>query len=50
MLNSERKYYFLILIHIVIGALLYKNGYTPKIFGYSIIFGGLLYIINSKNK
>lgn len=50
MLNTERKYYFLILIHIVIGALLYKNGYTPKIFGYSIIFGGILYIINSKNK
>jgi O-Antigen ligase len=50
MLNIERKYYFLILIHIIIGALLFKNGYTPKIFGYSIIFGGILYIINSQNR
>lgn len=50
MLSIDRKYYFLIIIHIIIGALLFKNGYTPKIFGYSIIFGGILYIINSKNR
>ena len=50
MLNSEKKYYLLILLHLVIGALLYNNGYTPKIYGYSIIFGGIFYIINSKNR
>jgi hypothetical protein len=49
-LNSEKKYYLLILLHLVIGALLYNNGYTPKIYGYSIIFGGIFYIINSKNR
>ena len=50
MQNVDKKYLFLILLHIVIGALLFKNGYTPKIYGYSIIFGGIFYIINSKNK
>ncbi len=50
MLNIEKKYFFLIVLHLVIGALLYNNNYTPKIYGYSIIFGGILYIINSKNR
>ncbi|WP_298222856.1 O-antigen ligase family protein [Flavobacterium sp.] len=50
MLNVEKKYLFLIVLHLIIGALLYNNGYTPKIYGYSIIFGGILYIINSKNR
>lgn len=50
MLNSEKKYYLLILLHLVIGALLYGNAYSPKIYGYSIIFGGIFYIINSKNR
>ncbi len=50
MQNVDKKYLFLILLHIVIGALLFNNGYTPKIYGYSIIFGGIFYIINSKNK
>ena len=50
MQNVDKKYLFLILLHIVIGALLFKNGYTPKIYGYSIIFGGIFYVINSKNK
>ncbi|WP_309640351.1 O-antigen ligase family protein [Flavobacterium sp.] len=50
MLSAERKYFILILVHIIIGALLYKNGYTPKMYGYGIIIFGILYIINSKNK
>jgi hypothetical protein len=50
MLNNDLKYAFLILLHIVIGALMYNNDFVPKIYGYSIIFGGILYIINSKNK
>lgn len=47
---SEKKYLFLVVLHLIIGALLYNNGYTPKIYGYSIIFGGIFYIINSKNR
>ena len=50
MLNIEKKYFFLIILHLVIGALLYNNNFTPKIYGYSIIFGGIFYIINSKNR
>lgn len=50
MLNNDLKYVFLILMHIVIGAIMYGNEIVPKIYGYSIIFGGILYIINSKNK
>ena len=50
MQNVDKKYLFLILLHIVIGALLFKNEFTPKIYGYSIILGGIIYIINSKNK
>jgi hypothetical protein len=49
-LGIEKKYFFLILLHIVIGALLYYNMYTAKLYGYSIIIGGMLYIINAKNK
>lgn len=29
---------------------MYNNWYMAKIYGYSIIFGGILYIINSKNR
>jgi hypothetical protein len=50
MLDQDKKYFFLILLHIVIGALLYNNEIIPKIYGYSIIFGGIFYVINSKNK
>jgi len=50
MQNVDKKYLFLILLHIVIGALLFKNGFTPKIYGYSIIFGGIFYVINSQNR
>lgn len=50
MLSIEKKYFFLILLHLVIGLLLYYNIYTAKLYGYSIIFGGMLYIINAKNK
>ena len=50
MLSIEKKYFFLILLHLVIGLLLYYNIYTAKLYGYSIIFGGMLYIINAKNQ
>ena len=50
LLNFEKKYLFLILLHIVLGFLLYSNPLIPKIYGYTIIFGGIFYIINSKNR
>lgn len=50
MLSVDRRYLLFILIHVVIGALLFYSSIAPKIYGYSIIFGCILYIINSKNK
>ncbi|MBS7786394.1 O-antigen ligase family protein [Flavobacterium sp. CYK-55] len=49
MLKSDKTYFYLILIHLVIGTLIYYVPLMPKIYGYSIIFGGIFYIINSKN-
>ncbi len=50
MLSLDKRYVLLILIHVVIGALLFYFSYSPKIYGYSIIFGCIMYIINAKNK
>lgn len=50
MLNQNKQYFFLILLHVLIGALLYNNEIFPKLYGYSVIFGGIFYIINSQNQ
>lgn len=50
MQQTEKKYIFLVLLHVVIGAMLYYFGFFPKLYGYSIIIGGALYVINSQNK
>lgn len=49
MIKADKTYLYLILIHVIIGALLYYVPLMPKIYGYSVIFGGIFYIINSKN-
>lgn len=49
MIKADKTYLYLILIHVLIGALLYYVPLVPKIYGYSIIFGGAFYIINSQN-
>lgn len=50
MLKAEKEYLFLIVLHLIIGMLLYNNTFTPKVYGYGIIIGGIFYIINSKNR
>lgn len=50
MLKAEKEYLFLIVLHLIIGMLLYNNAFTPKVYGYAIIIGGIFYIINSKNR
>ena len=50
MLKTERSYIFLILLHVAIGGLFYYMPFFPKIFGYGILVGGALYVINSQNK
>ena len=47
---SDRKYLFLVLLHLFIGVVSYHNHFIPKVYGYTIIFGGIFYIINSQNK
>jgi hypothetical protein len=50
LLNIEKKYFYLILLHLTLGAIFYFHIHTAKIYGYAIIIGGLLYIINARNK
>ena len=50
MLKTEKSYIFLILLHVAIGGLFYYMPFFPKIFGYGILVGGALYVINSQNK
>lgn len=49
MQKADKTYFILILIHLIIGAMLYYVPLFPKIYGYSVIIGGIFYIINSKN-
>lgn len=46
---SDKKYFYLILLHVVIGILIYTVPLFPKVYGFSIIFGGIFYIVNSRN-
>ena len=50
MKESEKRYLFLILIHIAIGAALFYVPFFPKIYGYTILFGGIYYVFNSQNQ
>lgn len=51
MLNKDKNYMWLVLIHIFIGVIIY---YTPifvaQIYGYSILFVGIFIMITSQNK
>lgn len=46
---SDKKYFYLVLLHVLIGILIYSVPLFPKVYGFSIFFGGILYIINSRN-
>lgn len=50
MLKAEKEYLFLIVLHLIIGMLLYNSILPPKVYGYGIILGGIFYIVNSKNR
>ena len=50
MQQLEKKYLYLILLHVLIGALLYYVGFFPKLYGYGILLGGAFFVINSQNK
>jgi hypothetical protein len=50
MKKEDQFYLYLILLHIVIGALGFVLPFTTKIYGYSIFIFGLYYIIKSQNR
>ena len=50
MKKEDRSYFYLILFHVLVGALGYILPFTSKIYGYSIFIFGIYYIIKSRNK
>jgi len=47
---SEKNYFYLVLLHVVIGLCMYYFGFFPKVYGYGILLGGAFFVINSQNK
>ncbi len=46
---ADKKYFYLVLLHVIIGILNYTIPFFPKFYGFGIFLGGIFYIINSKN-
>ncbi|MFV8366652.1 O-antigen ligase family protein [Flavobacterium sp. XS1P27] len=50
MKKEDQSYLFLILFHVVIGAMVYAVPFISKIYGYSIFIFGVYYVIKSQNR
>ena len=50
MKKEEQVYFYLILFHIVLGALVYALPFIAKLYGYSIFLLGIYIVIKSQNK
>lgn len=50
MKKEEISYLCLLLVHVLIGLLVYALPFTAKIYGYSIFIFGTIYVIKSSNK
>ena len=50
MKNEDQSYLYLILFHVVVGALGFLLPFTAKIYGYSIFIFGVYYIIKKQNR
>ncbi|RBN50287.1 O-antigen ligase family protein [Flavobacterium psychrolimnae] len=50
MKNENQSYLYLILFHVVVGALGFLLPFTAKIYGYSIFIFGIYYIIKKQNR
>jgi hypothetical protein len=50
MFKSEKNYLLLILLHVIIGLMVYYVPFTAKIYGYSMILAGLFWVIKNKNQ
>lgn len=50
MKKEDQSYFYLILFHVVVGALGFLLPFTAKIYGYSIFIFGVYYIIKKQNR
>ncbi len=50
MQTADKRYLFLIVLHLFIGVGLYFVPFSPKFYGYTILIGGLYFVINAQNK
>jgi hypothetical protein len=50
MKKEDQSYLFLILFHVVLGAMVYAIPFTAKIYGYSIFIFGIYYVIKTQNR
>jgi hypothetical protein len=50
MKNEDQSYLYLILFHVVVGAMGFLLPFTAKIYGYSIFIFGVYYIIKKQNR
>jgi O-antigen ligase len=50
MFERERNYIFLIVVHILIGIVIFYVPFLSKIYGYLIIFGGTYMVLRNKNR
>jgi hypothetical protein len=50
MQNKEKNYLFLIAVHLVLGVLIYVVPFVSKIYGYAILFGGIYFVVKTRNR
>lgn len=50
MQNKEKNYLFLIGIHIILGILIYAMPFLSKLYGYAILFGGIYFVVLTRNR
>lgn len=50
MQTADKRYLFLIVLHLIIGLGLYYLPFFPKVYGYGILVGGAYFVINSRNR
>jgi hypothetical protein len=48
--NKVKNYIFLVLVHVLLGVLIYILPILSKVYAWSIILGGLYFVIKTKNK
>ena len=50
MQTADKRYLFLIVLHLIIGLGLYYLPFFPKVYGYGVLIGGAYFVINSRNR